>query len=78
MQRSLFLDIFLAVNYGKTNMPKTKYYIRNGQIVTDASDAERVASRLFRFPGTGQRLDGQPAERTKKLSLQGVPLRRLT
>ena len=62
MQRSVFPGISLAANCGKSNMPKTKYYIRNGQIVTDASDAERVASRLFRFPGTGQRLDGQPAE----------------
>jgi hypothetical protein len=62
MQRNVFPGISLAANCGKSNMPKTKYYIRNGQIVTDASDAERVASRLFRFPGTGQRLDGQPAE----------------
>ena len=35
---------------------KKKPYIRNGMIVYDATESDRLVSSLFRFPGQGQRL----------------------
>ncbi|WP_295983887.1 hypothetical protein [uncultured Variovorax sp.] len=39
-------------------MPKTNLFIRNGVVVTDATDEERETAHTTRFPGVGRRLDG--------------------
>ena len=45
-------------------MPKTKYYIRNGQIVTDPTDAERSIDEQLTGVNDGKRPEADQYEGT--------------
>jgi len=56
------MHFLLKHSISGTVMPKTNLFIRNGVIVTDATDEEREIARRTPFPGVGRRLDGRDSD----------------